>query len=295
MKTVFKKKIITICSALFIGILFPIAVFAQLHAGTSTDAHDGDVIAVHITADTEGKSINAVSGTVALGAEKGVSYTVVGTSIANSSFSVWPRSPSVSEDQKTISFTGGATSPVIGAQVDVFTIFLKVAGKGIITLHTTQSSEYLSDGLGTTIQLPDTSDSISVTSSIGAPYNAQEEMLTGDGTPPNPFSIHILQDKDLFNGLKFASFETTDNGSGISHYEVQEGTKEFIITGATYVLQDQHNTHRLIVKAYDTAGNVRIETYTPPLLIAVQLGILIGILVGAALIYIRVKKKRAKK
>jgi hypothetical protein len=85
-----------------------------------------------------------------------------------------------------------------------------------------------------------------------------------DSTVPEEFKSEIGQDPSVFEGKYFLSFSTTDKLSGIDHYEVREGKKDFKIAKSPYVLEDQNLRGKIIVKAIDKAGNEQISEIIPP-------------------------------
>jgi hypothetical protein len=124
----------------------------------------------------------------------------------------------------------------------------------------------LNDGEGTQAALTALSYPFQVTSdATGVP---------APGTPtdtiaPEEFSLEVVQDPNVFEGLWFLVFDTQDKGSGISYYEVQERTREGIKANAwkkgqsPYMLKDQSLRSFIYVKAVDKAGNERISILSP--------------------------------
>jgi hypothetical protein len=89
-----------------------------------------------------------------------------------------------------------------------------------------------------------------------------------DRTPPEPFTISRT-DADLTDKQPVFTWATTDQLSGIAHYEVKIGNgdwfdAESIRQGSFYVLPPQSptNARTLAVRAYDDAGNMREEDAT---------------------------------
>jgi hypothetical protein len=82
-----------------------------------------------------------------------------------------------------------------------------------------------------------------------------------DTTPPEKFKPAVTKDDSVFEGQPFISFNTVDNVSGVSHYEVRTLFGGWKKTEDTYfklpglVLGDT-----IEVKVVDAAGNERIET-----------------------------------
>ncbi len=76
-----------------------------------------------------------------------------------------------------------------------------------------------------------------------------------DTTSPLPITAEISNDNLLYDGQYFLIFSTTDKGSGVDYYNVQEGN--FITNNANspYILQDQTQEDVIIITAFDKAGN----------------------------------------
>lgn len=80
-------------------------------------------------------------------------------------------------------------------------------------------------------------------------------LVLNDRTLPHEFSIERARDPLTVDGNYFISFSTTDDISGISHYEIREGEEAFHIELSPYVLKDQKLRSGVEVRAYDHAGN----------------------------------------
>lgn len=85
-----------------------------------------------------------------------------------------------------------------------------------------------------------------------------------DTTPPKPFSIVFPHGNKGLEPQPVVFFNTTDNESGISHYEIKIGSdtnpiKTAPVTSSNpYVLPPQvPGTYTLLVAAIDNAGNIR--------------------------------------
>jgi len=82
-----------------------------------------------------------------------------------------------------------------------------------------------------------------------------------DTVAPLPFTVTFPQGTTTKEGATLtALFTTTDDLSGIDHYQVSINGKEFIIDakegGQPYTLSENAGSHLLLVRAYDKAGNV---------------------------------------
>ena len=256
-----KKNIVTIAT-IFFSFVCMFSCVSLAHAGTYVgthgDIHSKDTIAVDILLDTEGKTLNTIEGTLGL---KGAGFTVKDISVAGSELTIWPRKPSLSSDGTTVTFIGGNPSGLNDGRAQLFTLFVHLGNPGTLTISHFSVFGYLSDGLGTKVTFKEHSNLITVLSALEKPFDAQFAVVSADNQPPEPFSIEILQDQTQNSGMKYAFFETTDKKSGIAYYEVVEGTRESVRSGTNYVLQNQSKEERLVVRAFDKAGNVRVSTY----------------------------------
>jgi len=265
MHTLSNKKI-PLSILVFSAIFLPYSVFASnVYLETAhTEFFVGDTILIYVKVDSKNKEINAVEGNISL-------YYVPDTvlikdiSFSESSFSLWPNKPSLSEDLKTISFAGGVPSGLQHQDATLFKIALNLKNTGQITLNPTDISVYLHDGKGTRDITEVQNLTINVLSQeIGyKPINDLETLISEDKTPPESFEIFAGQDESVFEGKKFLSFSTIDEQSGIKYYEVKEGDLPPIRSGGTYILQNQDTSTKVIVVAYDVAGNARESIYDP--------------------------------
>lgn len=89
-----------------------------------------------------------------------------------------------------------------------------------------------------------------------------------DATPPKPFTIAVVQQSSEGHPQAIISFETTDATSGIDHYTVAVAdTVPVTVTpdeaSKTYSLPiGDSGRQRIVVKAYDRAGNTTTESMT---------------------------------
>ena len=118
-----------------------------------------------------------------------------------------------------------------------------------------------------------------------------------DSTPPNDFLPKIGKDPSVFGGKYFLTFATTDETSGIDHYEISEtrGKRQEIWKKAEspYLLEDQSLQSKILVKAVDKAGNERIVQLQPPKK-PFPYGEIFLILIGIGIIWWIIKKSKIK-
>lgn len=218
---------------------------------------DTAVVAVKINAD--GGVINTIEGDIAINSVAN-NAVVQEFSLANSAFGLWPRTPSLSTDGKTVSFVGGVPGGFSIEGATVFKIILEAKKPGRVTISPKNISVYQNDGQGTKlpIQFKDVAiDVVAAQSGVEA-VNDWAAIVSQDVTKPEDFIIVPGQTNNLFEGKKFVFFSAVDNQSGIDYYEVSENGGAAVRSGSTYVLQNQNGNVDLTVTAYDKAGNRRV-------------------------------------
>ena len=261
----------------------------------------GDTVVITVKVDADAAVLNTVEGDIVLSSSTAGSAVVNEFSLANSAFGLWPRTPSLSQGGTDISFVGGVPGGFSIEGATVFKIIARAETTGTITITPENISVFANDGKGT--KVPVQSKDLVITVNPQAPgaesVNDWSTIVSTDTTPPQPFIIVLGQDPSVFSGKKFAFFSAVDNQSGIAYYDVSENGAAPVRSGSTYVLQDQTGNVRLVVTAYDKAGNKRVAVYPAQTSNSINwTGIVIAvvILVAIYLIYtmIRSKSKRNK-
>lgn len=252
----------------FSAALLPYSVFASsVYLETAhTEFFVGDTILIDVKVDSNGKEINTVEGKIFLDYLPGA-ILIRDINLSESSFSLWPDKPLLSDDLRIISFAGGVPSGFKKQDAILFKIALNLTNTGQITLSPDNVSVYLNDGKGTrdTVGIRNLTINVLPQDTGNRPANDLDALILEDKTPPEPFIIIAGQDDSVFEGKKFLSFSTVDNQSGVRYYEVIEGSFPVTRSGGTFVLQNQHTSNEVIVIAYDAAGNSRESVYSPPL------------------------------
>ncbi len=255
----FNKKIHFFILA-FSAVLLPHSVFAST---VYIDTHHseffvGDTILFSVRVNSENTNINAVEGGVLLDyLADAVSLADINT--AGSQFSLWPGKPFPSENLTSISFVGGSPGGLVSEDAVIFNFVLKLKAAGQITLSPSTIGVYINDGKGT-------KDSVSVRDLVINVLPAKPDapsaddwnaIIARDKTAPEPFEMRLAREPSIFDNRYFISFFTTDAGSGVAYYEVQEGESGFVRAESPYVLKDQSLSGPIKVKAVDKAGNER--------------------------------------
>jgi hypothetical protein len=133
----------------------------------------------------------------------------------------------------------------------------------------------LNDGMGTKADLVTLPLSVQYATSSSS-HNEWLSVVSQDIYPPEEFVPQIFTDTGGKKTLFYLMFDATDKQSGIEHYEVLEEdpysfgfrfgshikAKPAPVT-SPYLLQDQTLSSRIVVRAYDHAGNMQ-EAIIPP-------------------------------
>ncbi len=226
----------------------------------------GDTVIIKVKINSDQTAVNSVQGDLVLKSTTS-SFIVEEFSLAGSIFGLWPRTPSLSADGKTISFVGGVPGGFNLQGATLFNLIIKANKPGLITIEPKNLLIFANNGKGT--ELPITSKGIQLNVKPAKDgekvVNEWESLVSSDHTSPEDFIIVLGREASLFDGKKFAFFSAMDGQSGISHYEVSENDRPAVRSGSTYVLQDQDQINpKLVVTAYDKALNKKTVSYTAP-------------------------------
>jgi hypothetical protein len=228
----------------------------------SISVGDTAIVTVKIDADTD--TINSVEGDIVFSTSTKGDLTIQQSDVAGSVFSLWPETPSVSQNGSDIFFVGGIPGGFSSNDATVFKIIVQAKTAGSVMITPQNISAYANDGKGTQVPI-ETKDlviNISPHKAGTSTTNDWNTIIATDTTPPTPFTITIVQNPSIFSGKKFALFNAVDNQSGIDYYDVFENGAPAVRSGTMYELQNQSGNVTLKVVAYDKAGNERVATYT---------------------------------
>jgi len=244
--------------------LFPFSVFSAMVfvESTRSTVSVGDTFVVVVKINTEGVSLNTVEGDVAIQNSSG-NVRVEEFSLANSSFSLWPRTPSLSVGGDTVAFVAGVPGGMSIEGATLFKIVVEAERPGLITINPQNISVFANDGKGTRVPVKTAPLIVNIESKKdGAPVNDDwSTLVSADVLPPEDFSIIFGQEASLFEGKKFVFFSAVDGQSGMDYYEVSENGSPAVRSGSTYVLKNQNDPVILSIVAYDKAGNKKTANY----------------------------------
>lgn len=253
----------------------------------------GDTVVVTAKIDAQGAAINTVQGNISLASGKN-GLTAQEFSLGNSVLGLWPRTPSLSADKTTVSFTGGVPGGFDIEGATLFKIIYRATKAGDVIIAPQNIVAFANDGAGTELPVTARDLTIAVTAAKAgaAPVDDWASVVATDTTPPEPFIVVLGQDPSIYDGQKFAFFSAVDNQSGVSYYDVSENGAPAVKSGSVYVLQHQTGDVGLVVTAYDKAGNKRTETYSSSAGASRRsLWLTIAALVIVLLVFVRVWRK----
>ena len=219
----------------------------------------GDIFIAELKLEDISQKINAMDGLIIFDP---AFLQVKDVSTGDSVFQLWPRTPDFSSIEGKIMFTGGVPSGTMGGSIVKIAFLAKKAGQANFYLSD-DSALYLNDGKGTKTSAQNQKVALTVLESDASmpTQNIWQESLSGDKFAPKNLIIQLGSDPYTFDGKYFISFFAEDKESGIDHYEVKEGDKDFVTTASPYVLTDQSLKSKIFVKAVDKAGNEKIKEF----------------------------------
>jgi hypothetical protein len=199
---------------------------------------------ISVMIDSGGEAVNAYEGQVNIPSEIEVTGIDTGSSIV----SMWVTRPVTSNN---ITFSG-ITVGSFTSRGELFRVKIK-AKSGSYPITFANTRVLLANGSGTPATLKTTPLTLQIPKG-GTEANKKQI----DTTSPEPFSPIVIQDKSQFDGHRAIVFSTTDQGSGIAYYEVQEGNTTYRAE-SPYILRSQWFPTNITIRAIDAEGNVREE------------------------------------
>ena len=211
---------------------------------------NGSKVEVGVFLGTGADSINAVEGNINFPADY---FDFGGIFTGNSVLSFWVKNPALSSPGQ-VSFSGIAPGGFSGQKGYLFSIILKAKKTGQAEIFSSNEKALLNDGSGTAAEILRSPLKLEI--SEKAPSSNFIPLY--DPNPPEDFTPQISSSPDIFGGKYFLVFSTQDKESGVSRYEVKEGSRSWAAAESPYLLQDQSLQSDIFIKAIDGAGNQRI-------------------------------------
>ncbi|MCB9811895.1 hypothetical protein H6783_03200 [Candidatus Nomurabacteria bacterium] len=276
-------------AGLFFGVV-PVYAATLYMEPQELEVYPGDTRAVAVRLDTDdGECVNVISGVITYEANVVLADIARGNSIVP----IWVEEPTIDSVNHQVTFAGGIPNGYCG-RIDgdprltnvLFELMFQAPGfsvgagsnDGLATVaFGPETAVYLNDGFGTQAPL----------SALGAdllvgkrprpqPIDDWQQRVVADELPPQSFNITLSNDKSIYGGRYFITFNTTDKQSGLDHYElIEEPLDQFDlfawgradapwITGKSpYLLKDQSLNSTIRVKAVDKAGNEYVAVLVP--------------------------------
>jgi hypothetical protein len=257
----------------------------------------GDAVSLSLRLNVDesaGECVNAIDAVIRYPS----TIQPVDVSVGKSIFNLWVEAPVIDREQRTITFAGGLPNGYCGRVAGdpsitnviadlVFRSPGMVVGRpeGDESLNEAfiefdpVTRVLLNDGQGTPANLQTIGARIVLDRSPSpAQTDAWRDAIRDDTTPPEEFSITLVQDDQIHNQKYYIVFNTTDKQTGIAEYQVMEEPLEsfgafewgradapwIAPNGVNYhVLSDQSLNSIIRVRAIDKAGNEYIATLIP--------------------------------
>lgn len=245
----------------------------------------GDRVAVTLSVDTF-DPLNSFSGTLTYNPAL---LTPTGVSDGGSISSIWLTRPKPSAT--STQFVGFAAGGFVG-HGDLFTVIFTARTMGTANVTLTHAQFLQNDGQGTEERITVHPLALQVGETKNGGYQEQT-----DTTPPESFTLTLGKDTALFDGHPYLVFAPVDKGSGIDHVEVGEtrwpfiAPSSFAAADSPYALKDQYGTSRVVVRAYDRAGNVRAAVVPRQHLFRPYELAILGTLLLALLLWLFLKRR----
>lgn len=232
----------------------------RAHAATisfspeATRALVGDDFVVDIILDSAGEEINAVNLKILY---PGV-ISIKEISRIGSNITLWVSDPSF--DRSSIQLSGGVPKGITSDHALIARLVLEAKAIGTGTLALQPGSVVLrNDGAGSTTSIATTPAQIIIAArppqTTPIVVDSTALRTTKDNGNPVPFGIQVTTVPTIYNGKYFAAFTTSDNRSGVDHYELKEGSGTFRTARSPYLLSDQNLRTVVRARAYDALGN----------------------------------------
>ena len=252
---------------IFIGVkkylaLLSLLIFLPINIAQAAEVffdRDKQVMAVDqqfelpIYLDTEDEPINAFEGTIifpnSLLKVKEIRYH-------DSFITFWIEQPNIQNNK--IKFSGIIPGGYLGNKSLALSVIFEALETGQGEIGFDNLRVLLNDGQGTAARINSNFWAFEINEIEPIILNEIKPIIDKD--PPEDFEPILTQVVDIAADQYILIFATQDKGSGISHYEVKEGWRDWVVAVSPYVLQNQNLDADIIVKAVDKLGNERLAT-----------------------------------
>ena len=240
----------------------------ELESG-STAVGIGHEFVVDLLLDSQGESINAVEGSLTFAPETLLELKTV--SDGDSIIPIWLEKPNAASCEVfrcEYRFSGiipggftGVLSPYYegGRPGKILSFVFLNKGQRDLQIDLENPRVLLNDGKGTPAALRAKALIVKIDPNL----KGSKTIELNDLTPPEPFEAHVFKQSGVYDGKYAVIFSAQDKQSGIGHYEVKEGDREFVQASSPYVLSDQSLGQEITIKAVDNAGNERLVVIKP--------------------------------
>ncbi|OGF62283.1 hypothetical protein A2926_04305 [Candidatus Giovannonibacteria bacterium RIFCSPLOWO2_01_FULL_44_40] len=273
--------------------VLPFAASAQslVLKAPKTTYNVGDSFQVTLSVNTEGKSINTLSGKIQFPTSK---FQILDTRYGNSIISLWVERPTVSGG--TISFTGGIPGGFSGSAGPILSFGVKARAEGSASISLSDIKILLNDGLGTEAQASAAPFKLTIkkappvpkATEDAAPAPKEVYVPPSDTSPPESFIPMISRHPTVADNKYFVSFFAVDKDTGIGKYQIREEplivslitTKfntELRDAESPYILKGQYWTYEVVVRACDQAGNCTEGFAVKPLSPAIEAAFILAL------------------
>lgn len=248
------KKNILLTLLLFFGPLLASAAVVSVYPTGPVPVGGTKVILISL--DTEGEQINTLEGEVAVPEEF---LSVKSVQDGDSVVGFWTETPSASGG--VIHFSGIIPGGFTGRGT-IARIIVSGVQPGLATVRVPNFTVFLNDGEGVPQEARTEEKTVEVIVSGDEVVNTEEV----DRTPPESFSVVLIENDEMFEGKRVLIFATQDQQSGMSHYEVQETDNDvpnellWVRGESPFILPDE-SAKNIFVRATDNAGNSTVVRY----------------------------------
>ncbi|MFH1451001.1 MAG: hypothetical protein ABIF89_00100 [bacterium] len=259
------KNIIRIVFVLGVFALFPQNVFGQSASFYLSPANGtygiSEQFFVHLMVNADGLAVNASQGEIYFPADK---LEVVSISKGGSIFSLWVKEPTFSNTNGVISFGGGLPNPGFIGKGNIISVLFRGKTVGDATVTLGKEKILANDSHGTDVFSFSAGGKYTIIRREGVipspkPEPGAKPPVIIDNEPPYPFEIIVDNGGDPTNPSPLLYFETRDDLSPMSHYEIKIEENAFTAKpGETMPWKIPFlapGNYHVSVKAFDTAKN----------------------------------------